>query len=295
MTRVGLSIALMLPLAAQAGQAVGTDTFASRDTDGTEVTRASLTWDMRFDDIERYRGLRFERAEFRPATGGRVRDERLYLRFADVGERWKWNGALGTDGDTWLGAASLYTEERFRQEYFVEREVIETQQGLTRGIHYTFVGGAWDLPIDERQLITAMLGVQDFTGENRRYHLRARYIAVLQPDWGLSAQLRVRYAHSTTPGEFDYYSPRWYAEALPTLQIRRSRGGWVYQGAVGWGRQQDSGSDARRSRLAEFLVQSPRRGRDWYLRAGFTYSDTPTVAGAQYGYRQLTLQALRTF
>ncbi|HZH43564.1 MAG TPA: hypothetical protein VEY50_05735 [Lysobacter sp.] len=288
--------ALTLPAAAQAGQATGTEAFVSRDTDGSAVTRVALTWDPRFDDIEHYVGIKMERARLVPSDRNGRSAERVYLRFADTGARWKWNGNLGTDGDTWLGNASLYTEERFRQEYFVEREIIETRQGLDRGLYYTLAGAAFDLPVNDRHIFTAMLGVQDFTGENRRYHFRGRYIAVIKPEWGLSAQLRVRYAHSTEPGEFDYYSPRWYAEAIPTVQVRRYRGGWIYQGALGWGRQQDSGAESsQRARLAEFIVTSPRRGRDWYLRAGFTYTDTPTLSGANYGYRQFTLQALKTF
>lgn len=283
------------PSAGHAAQAVGTEAFVSRDTDGTRVDRLSLTWDPRFDDIEHYLGIRVERARLQPANGDAVNDERVYLRFADTGTRWKWNGSLGTDGDTWLGSASVYNEEALRQEYFIEREIVESRLGLARGIHYTFAGAAYDLPVNDRHVFTAMLGVQDFTGDNRRYHLRARYIAVVRPEWGLSAQLRVRYAHSTDPGEFDYYSPRWYAEAIPTLQVRRVRGGWTYQAAVGWGRQQDSGSDARRARLLEATLTSPRYRRDWYLRTSFNYSDTPTVSGTNYGYRQFTLQAVKTF
>lgn len=290
------ALALLMPAVAAAGQAVGTETFVSRDTDGTAVTRVGVTWDARFDDIEHYFGLKVERAHLTPADGRRRHNDRMYLRFADTGARWKWNGNLGTDGHAWLGNASVYTEERFRQEYFVEREIIESRQGLERGLYYTFAGAAYDLPVNDRHVFTALLGVQDFTGANRRYHLRGRYIAVVKPEWGLSAQLRVRYAHSTEPREFDYYSPRWYAEAIPTVQLRRVRGGWIYQAALGWGRQQDSESDTQRARLAEVIVTSPRRpGRDWYLRATFNYADTPTLAGANYGYRQFTLQAVRAF
>lgn len=290
------ALSVCVPLRATAGGAAGTDVFASRDTDGTEVLRIGVSWDARFDDIEHYLGVKAERASFTPAGGGRRHDGRLYLRFADTGARWKWNGNLGTDGHAWLGNASVHTEERFRQEYFVEREIIESRQGLERGLYYTFLGAAYDLPANDRHVFTALFGVQDFTGENRRYHLRGRYIAVVKPEWGLSAQLRVRYAHSTEPREYDYYSPRWYAEAIPTVQLRRVRGGWIYQAALGWGRQQDSESAWQRARLAEFIVTSPRRrGRDWYMRATFNYSDTPTLTGARYGYRQFTLQAVRVF
>lgn len=281
--------------ATDSGQAIGFDVFSSNDADDSAVTKAALRWDYRYDDIEHYRGIKLEQARFSPLGLPARHDQRVYYRFADTGDRWKWNGALGSDGDTWLGNASIYNEDKFRQEYFVERERVETPQGLDRGLYYTFVGAAYDLPVDERNIFTVLGGVQDFSGDNRRLHLRGRYTHVLKEDWGLSLQLRGRYFHSSEPREYDYFSPRWYAEALPVLQLRRFHNRWQYQVAAGLGRQRDSDSDWRASRYLEASATSPKSGRDWFLKAGFVYSNTPGINGYGYDYRQFTLELTRRY
>ncbi len=277
-------------------QAVRFDAFASSDADDSETVKAGIGYDFVHRDLEHYQGVRFERAAFRPQGGRTYRDERLYYRFAG-GDAWKWQGMLGTDGDTWLGNASVHSEGRIRQEYFLEREVVETRQGLERGLHHTLLGAAYDLPLNDRNIVTVVGAVQDFTGDNTRSLLRGRYTWVAREQWGLSAQLRTRYLRNSEPGEFDYYAPRWYAEAIPTVQLRRFRGGWMYLAAAGVGRQRDSGSDWRPARFFEAAVSSPREGRDWFLQARLLHTDTPSDAGSGdgYDYTQVMLEYQRAF
>lgn len=282
------------PLLAQG--AVHVDLFASDDADNTSVVKAGLTLDYRFEDIERYRGIKLEQVRIRPLGQPGWQDQRIYYRFADRTDQWAWTGQVGTDGDTVLGSASLVRDVARRQEYFVERDILETPLGV-KGLYYTFVGAAYDLPLDDegRQQVTALAGVQDFSGDNVRTHLRGRYIATIVPDWGLSAQLRVRALHNSAPSEFDYYSPRWFAEALPVIQLRRFRSRWMYSAALGWGWQRDSDSDTRSARLLEAGITSPRNRADWYMRATASYSNTPTGTGQSYGYRQFMLEFIQPF
>lgn len=293
-SRVLLAIALFACGHARAQQAVGMDFFSSTDADGTEVAKAGAHYDFHHASIEEYRGIRVESARFQPLGGQAHRDRRVYYRFADTGQAWKWNGMLGSDGHTWLGNAAIHNEAPFRQEYFVEREILETPRGLSEGLHYTFAGGAFDLPMDERNNVNLLVGVQDFTGDNLRVHARARYGYVVRPDWGLSAQLRVRAWHDSHPREYDYYAPGWYAEVLPTLQLRRFHGGWQYLAVAGYGRSRERDSDWRPARYLELGVTSPRRG-DWFLKAGVIHSNTPVTNGYTYRYTQLSLQAMRRF
>jgi hypothetical protein len=289
---LALALAACVPFVVLA-QAAGADVFASTDAEGADAVRTGVFVDFRHADDLHYRGIRIEHADFSPATGPRFAADRLYYRFADTGTRWTWNGELGTDGDTWLGNATIHTGEARRQEYFIERGIVETAQGLERGLYSTLVGAAYDLPLDERSVLTGVAGVQEFTGANRRLHLRARYSRLLVEDWGVSAQLRTRYFANSEPREFDYYSPRWFAEAIPTLQVRRFRGGWMYQAAAGWGRQRDSESGWRSARLFEASVTSPSRG-PWSLKASMGYSDTPSATGG-YDYTYFSLAASRRF
>lgn len=292
---IPFTVALLLcPHPASAQQAAGIDVFASNDADNSETLKFGANFDFRHESIQDYQGIRLESVRFSPMGQPATQDTRAYYRFADGNTQWKWNGQLGSDGHTWLGNAAIHNEAPLRQEYFVEREIVETPVGLDRGLYYTFAGAAYDFSINDRNLVTAMAGVQDFSGDNLRTHARARYIHILKPDWGLSAQLRLRYWHDSQPREFDYYAPGWYAEVLPTLQLRRYRNGWQYLAVAGYGRSKDAVSDWRTARHLELGVTSPARG-GWYFKAGALHSTTPVTTGYTYRYTQLSLSAMRRF
>lgn len=292
--------ALALPTQAAWSQmrpAAGTELFYSADSDDTQVLRGAIDFDLRAVGEERYAGIRLERARYDPAGTGWQSRDRLFLRAGDETGAWQWRGRIGTDGDTVIGALSINDQAPVRKELFIERDIVETPQGLARGIYSTFAGAAFDLPADERNVFTALAGVQAFTGDNVRIHLRGSYIHVVKPQWGLSAQLRGRWFRSSDPGEFDYYSPRWYAEILPVAQLRRFVGGWEMVGAAGLGVQRDSGSDWRQARYAHARFRSPAQGQ-WRAHGAFTYTNTPSVTAAVdegYRYVQFTLGISRSF
>jgi hypothetical protein len=286
---------LALAIAASPAPAAGADVFYSSDAEDSEVLRAGINFDLAHASQEKYYGVRIERARFTPLGQQSRTMTRAYIRAADSIGGWKWNATIGTDGHTVLGSAAIHDESTARKEFFVERDIVETPQGLSRGVYYTFAGAAIDLPADDRNVFTLFAGVQPFTGGNVRTHVRASYVHVVKPDWGLSAQLRTRWFHSSDPGQFDYYSPRWYVEVLPVIQVRRFVGGWQLLGAVGYGAQRDSGSDWRSSRYANARVTSPRFRKDWSLNANFVYANTPVSTGFTYRYLQFSLGLTKAF
>jgi hypothetical protein len=275
----------------------GTEVFYSSDSDDTEVARAAVDLNPYARSANRYLGVRLERAWYNPRGRGWESRDRAYLRGADRLGDWQLRARVGTDGDSVIGAVSLNDEAAIRKEFFVERDIIETAEGLDLGLYSTFAGAAVDLPVDDRNTFTALAGVQTFTGDNERLHLRGSYIHVLRPQWGLSAQLRGRYFRSSEPGEFDYYSPRWYAEVLPVLQMRRFVRGWELVGAGGLGMQRDSGSDWRSSRYVHARFRSPIAS-NWDVNGAFTYTNTPSVTGtsdAGFSYVQFLLGVSKRF
>jgi len=274
--------------------AVGVDVFASTDADHTDVIRAGVNLDPVYKGPDNYLGVRVEKAWYRPLGLKTAERERVFLRYANGSTDWKWNAQVGTDGDTIIGSAAIHDESRYRKEFFIERDIVETPRGVKDGIYYTFVGAALDLPVDDRNSFTVMAGAQEFTGKNVRLHARANYVHVLKSEWGLSAQLRTRYFHSTEPREYDYYSPRWYVQALPVLQLRRYSGGWRYMVAGGVGAQRDAVSDWRASYYAAAEVTSPAVGSNWHFKAAALYNNIPQNTGA-YDYGQLTVGVTRTF
>lgn len=278
--------------AGTAGSA-GVEIFMSDDADDTEIRRIGITADWRFLDARHYQGLTLERASIAP-LGTPARDyDRAFYRFASTKGTWEWNGRIGTDGQRLLGAASVVRTGRFRTEVFAERDLLETRGGLASGQMVTFAGTAVDLPLGagERRQLTLLGGVQDFDDGNLRTHARMNAVQMLSGRLGLSAQLRVRAFRNNEPFAGDYFSPRNFIEAVPVLQVRRRlAGGWTGVAAAGWGRQRHTGTDWRSARLLQASLTSPIRPRRSYLRATFSYSDTPGIGGEGYGYRQATLQ-----
>ena len=293
----------LLPTAAAAqsvdtasDRAIGSDIVYMTDADGTEVVRAGADFDIAHHGPEDYRGFRLERAWYNPLGQGWSHDDRVYLRAADTSGGWSWAAKVGTDGRTAIGEISLHDNARFRKELFVERDLVETPTGVAGDLYSTLVGAALDVPVDERSTLALVAAVQDFIGENRRLHLRANFVHVLKPAWGLSAQLRTRWFHDSVPRELDYYSPRWYAQVLPVLQMRRtSDSGWRWLAAGGIGAQRDSDSKWRRSSLFNAQVTSPLRGNGWALTGAVTYSETPTATGLGYDFLRVSAGAVRTF
>jgi hypothetical protein len=279
------------PVTATPGHAFGADFFYSSDSEGTEVARGALNFDLRHKSANDHLGISVEKAWYGPADAPAQSRERVFLRAAGSHGDWQGRARVGTDGDNLIGSISINDSSRYRKELFVERDIIETRQGLEKGLYSTFAGAAIDLPADDRNVFTALAGVQDFTGENLRLHLRGSYIHVVRPEWGLSAQLRGRYFSNSEPREFDYYSPRWFAEVLPVAQLRRFVSGWELVGAAGLGAQRDSETDWRPSRYAHARFRSPERER-WSVTGAVTYTNTPTLSGTAasgYSYVQTSL------
>ena len=270
------------------------DVFTSTDADNTDVLRTGLSLDWSHEAEDRYTGIQLEKAWFTP-LGGRTTDfDRVYLRYADKSGRWAWNSQIGTDGHTVLGSLNVADTSPWRKEFFLERDIVETPRGVNEGVYYTFGGVALDVPLGERDTATVVLGAQEFTGKNVRLHVRSNYVHVVKRNWGLSVQLRARYFHSTEPGEYDYFSPRWYAEALPAIQMRRYVSGWRYLIAAGYGLQRDATSDWRSSRYLNAQVSSPA-SRPLQLKASVVYSNTPVGSGAVYDYLQGSLSVTKLF
>lgn len=298
--RVAVLALIMMPATAAAqkegpDRAVGFDTFASSDADHSDVLKLELSYDFTHTDLEHYQGIRFETFTFAAKGTRTTTKERGYYDFADAGERWKWNGMIGTDGHSVLGSGSLYTDEVFRQEYFASRDLVETPLGVSQKLYSTYIGAAYDMPLDDRNTVTTLAGVQKFDGDNWRLHLRGRYIYVAESDWGFSLQMRMRYFQNSSPHEYDYFSPRWYFEAIPTIQVRRFYSGWQYTIAVGWGTRRDADTTWKSAAIANVAVVSPNFGQGWYMKAGFTYSNMPVSAGYAYSYEQATMSVLKVF
>ena len=286
--------------AAHADPALDVQTFYSSDKAGFDTFKMLAGFDFSYRDPEHYLGIAAQHARY-DGPGFNANFNRAYVNYADShdngdGSSWKWNALLGGDDHTWLGNAEIYREraDGSRDDFFLERDIVETREGTQRGIYYTLLGVAEDFTLTSRWSATGVLAVQDFTGDNTRAIFKGRVVYVLSEDWGLSAQLRTRWFRDSQPHEYDYFSPRWYGEWIPTLQLRRFYGGNQFHVALGYGRQRSSDSNWTATKLAEIGWTSPKRGA-WYAKVNAGYTNTPINTGYAYSYRYLNAQLILPF
>lgn len=276
--------------------AAGVEVWSSTDSDGTNVVKLLGRAAWLDDGADRYQGFAIEQAWFTPLGGRMHKEQRIYVELADkLRDKGLWKARLGTNGKTWLGSANIRAKD-WSKELFLEREIVETRRGVDEGIYYTFAGASMDIPASERHVFNAMAGVQEFTGTNERLHLRGSYVHVVKPDLGLSTQLRARYFHSTTPGEFDYYSPKHFVQLLPLVQMRRFHStGWMILGAAGYGGQRATGSGWQSARLAEVRFESPRGSRNFRAFGHLQYSNNSLSGAGNYHYLMARFGLTKTF
>lgn len=263
---------------------VAWDAWSSEDSEGTATHRLGATWQVDRRDAAHWWGVNAEQAQYRGADW-RVDESRLFLRGAGGGERWRWSGRLGSNGETWVGDATLHSTGNARSEFFLERDRLDTRNGALQGRYQTFVGAAQDWPVHSRLTLAGVAGLQDFSGGNRRTHLRATASATLSDEWGIATQLRMRWFKDSAPDRADYFAPGEYIEALGTLVLTRRVHGLRARVVLGAGEREVRGGGREPARLAEGLLETPewREGLRFRLRVG--YSDAPQAAAVGPGYR----------
>lgn len=281
----------------QAYQALRPDAWYSSDAEGNHTRKVGVGWDWQRTDLEHWFGAKVEHARF-SGKGWSQTEQRIYLRAAGGPEAWRWQATVGTNGHDVIGNASWHTTDRYRKEVFIEREVLETEEGARRHLVQTYVGGAIDIPFNDRWGATVLAGLQDFgSGSNLRTHARANLSFLVLPEQGLSLQWRNRYYRNSDPYEGSYYSPDWYRESLGVVSWRRYFGGYHVRAAAGWGQQKSAGDSSKRARMAEVWFETPRWKQSW-LRAYAGYTDTPVLTNTgrgNYAYRYFSIEAVVAF
>lgn len=284
------------PRAFASERGVAWDAWSSDDSEGTATHRAGATWQVTRRDAAHWWGLNAEHARYR-GSAWRVDETRLFVRGAGGRGEWRWSGRVGSNGETWIGDATLHSMRPARSEFFLERDRLDTRNGALQGRYQTFVGAAQDWPVNGRVTLTGVAGVQDFTGGNRRTHLRANASVTVVESLGIAAQLRTRWFKDSAPERADYFAPGEYAEALGALVISRRVGPLRARVVLGAGQRDVRGGAREPARLAEALLETPawREGVSFRLRLG--YSDAPQAAaiGPDYRYRYVGIDGSMPF
>jgi hypothetical protein len=122
-------------------------------------------------------------------------------------------------------------------EFIGQRDFVETRAGLDAGTMTNFAAASVDHLAAARLTLIGLAGLQHFSDDNSRWHLRGRAIYALLPEQGLSAQVRGRAYESSRPGGALYFNPENYQQADIGLRLRRSLGHWRVLAAAGVGRE----------------------------------------------------------
>jgi hypothetical protein len=150
--------------------------------------------------------------------------------------------------------------------------------------------------IGERFTGIALAGWQPFTDGNSRALLRARMIYALQPEQGISAQLRWRqYSASMDDVGGAYFNPDEYRQWDAVLAMRRRVGAWVWSGLAGAGQERIEREDWKSTGVAELRGDGPLAG-DARLEFSVLYNRSAGFAGSDdYWYGSLGLNVIVPF
>ncbi|HJU49365.1 MAG TPA: hypothetical protein VJ575_01310, partial [Pseudogulbenkiania sp.] len=172
-------------------------------------------------------------------------------------------------------------------ELFLNRDWVETQASLDRGVHFNFWGASLDQGLGDHLTLVALAGQQDFSDDNQRTHGRLKLIYQPWLDLGLTLQARYRLYHSSRNDVGgDYFNPSNYEESMFAVGWRKRVQGWTTSLTAGIGRQQINDDPHSNTRLLELGLQSPLRGQQsLQLRVG--YNQSASFNGPDYRYRYL--------
>lgn len=172
-----------------------------------------------------------------------------------------------------------------RAELMLNRDRVETLQGLMQGTHYTMAGADLEQQFTERISGVLMGGVQSFSDGNNRPFIKLRGVYDVIPDYGVTLQLRYRQYHDTDTAEATtYFNPDRYREGMVLLGIRHRYDGWLMTGTAGLGRQWVNSDPSTATKLIEGGVTSPSVHKV-FLQARIGYNQSAGYQGPDYSYR----------
>jgi hypothetical protein len=170
-------------------------------------------------------------------------------------------------------------------------DLVETPLALDRGIGHTFAAAGVERTLGERFTVTGLAGRQWFTDGNARNHLRARLIALVLPEAGVTLQLRYRqYDSMKNDVGGAYFNPDHEQQWLGVAAIRKRYAGWMFHGELGAGQERSTGGGSRPARHVEARVEGPLFGTvRVVLRAGYERS-AGFIDATGYSYRLLSAE-----
>ena len=130
-------------------------------------------------------------------------------------------------------------------ELIGQRDLVETRAGIDAGTMTNFVAASIDYAASERLTLIGLGGLQVYSDNNWRPHLRGRAIYTLMPEQGLGLQARARGYDSNGTAPATYFNPERYVQADVGLRLRRALGDWRMLAAAGFGEEDVEGVERK--------------------------------------------------
>lgn len=102
----------------------------------------------------------------------------------------------------------------------VERDVVNSELGLQKGLSYTAVALVGDHAFGEKFNVGISAGIAQFSNDNRRAMLRTRWNYSLSEAHGLNVYVKTRSYQNSNPYRPEYFSPDKLNEASIGLSAR---------------------------------------------------------------------------
>lgn len=271
------------------------DYYGSTDSAGFNTNRLRTAYYPLYEHGDKYSGVEYLHNRFNQGSWSSSANQlTLVTKAINPRTALGYNLNLGynvENGYTLLTTDSEYgfrLGDRTSGQIAINRDRVETQDGLIYGIYYTLAGASIEQQLIDRLTLVATGGGMFFSDANTRAYMKFRLIYDLMPEYGVTAQLRYRQYHdsnTTIPNNY-YFNPDGYAETMLVFGIRRRLAGWTLSGTAGLGQQRIEQQPGTSSRLAEFAVTSPHAG-EIFFRARLGYSNSADFFGPSYSYRYL--------
>ena len=275
-------------------QGAGAALYVSKDNENFYTQRIAAEYLPRFNHGDSLTGVRYTDHYYAQGDWSR-HGEQISLIHRDIdpatANGWQLDtGVFQQGGHTMLTLDGNYRRplaERTAVEFFVDREWVETQAALDKGINFTFVGGVVEQGLGQHVTVLGVAGYQDFNDGNSRNHGRVRVIYQPDLDLGLTLQARYRvYTSSKDDVGGAYFNPDRYDETMLAVTYRKRFMRWTAFAIAGAGRQHVAEDPWTPTRLYEAWVLSPPvHAYSFRARAG--YNQSANFNGPDYRYHYL--------
>lgn len=196
--------------------------------------------------------------------------------------------------DHWVGSADYLQQMQPGTSlgFSVERDAVNSQLGLQRGLAYTALALVADHAFTDRFNVGVAGGTTLFSHSNQRPLLRTRWSYALDERYGLNAFVKTRSYHNSNPNRAEYFSPNHLNEASLGGSVRWAvADNTVLNASLDTGRQWVDGSSQQIWSAALGLASSRESKVQWRL--GLEASNSASAAASQTAFYRYATAALR--